>query len=132
MSRSEVRLSQVVTTTEHDAQLLELREVDETSARTLTMMIGRDMAQVISARVRGVETPRPLTHDLTQEILRSLGGQVAEVEIRDLQDGTYFATLRLQQGEQLSELDARPSDAVALAFGADAPIYVHDRVWAAL
>ena len=131
MSRSEVRLSQVVTTTEHDAQLLELREVDGDPLRTLTMMIGRDVAKVISARVRQVETPRPLTHDLAQTILQTLGGAVEEVEIRDLQEGTYFATLRLRQGEHVHELDARPSDAVALAFGAAAPIYVHDRVWAA-
>ena len=85
MSRSEVRLSQVVTTTEHDAQLLELREVDGDPPRTLTMMIGRDVAKVISARVRQVETPRPLTHDLAQTILQTLGGAVEEVEIRDLQ-----------------------------------------------
>ena len=131
MQRSEVRLSQIVTTTAHDAQLLELREVSGEPPRTLTMMIGRDVAKVISARVRSVETPRPLTHDLAQDIVRALGASVVEVEIRDLQEGTYFATLRLRKGDQLHELDARPSDAVALAFGASAPIFVHDRVWAA-
>lgn len=134
MGRSEVRLSQIVTSTDHEAQLLELREVeaDHEQPRTLTMMIGRDVAKVISSRVRGVETPRPLTHDLTHSVLGILGGQVSEVEIHDLQDGTYFATLRIRQGETIHELDARPSDAVALAFGATAPIYVHDRVWAQL
>ena len=134
MGRSEVRLSQIVTSTDHEAQLLELREVeaDHEQPRTLTMMIGRDVAKVISSRVRGVETPRPLTHDLTHSVLGILGGQVSEVEIHDLQDGTYFATLRIRQGETVHELDARPSDAVALAFGATAPIYVHDRVWAQL
>lgn len=134
MGRSEVRLSQVVTSTDHEAQLLELREVtaEPEEARTLTMMIGRDVAKVISSRVRGIETPRPLTHDLTQAVLNRLGGEVLEVEIRDLQDGTYFATLRIRQEQAIHELDARPSDAVALAFGASAPIYVHDRVWAQL
>jgi uncharacterized protein len=134
MGRSEVRLSQIVTSTDHEAQLLELREVaaDSEQGRTLTMMIGRDVAKVISSRVRGIETPRPLTHDLTQSVLASLGGEVFEVEIRDLQDGTYFATLRIRQEQAIHELDARPSDAVALAFGANAPIYVHDRVWAQL
>lgn len=134
MGRSEVRLSQVVTSTDHEAQLLELREVaaDAEPSRTLTMMIGRDVAKVISGRVRGIETPRPLTHDLTQSVLASLGGEVLEVEIHDLQDGTYFATLRIRQDQAIHELDARPSDAVALAFGAAAPIFVHDRVWAQL
>jgi uncharacterized protein len=134
MDRSEVRLSQIVTSTDHEAQLLELREVeaDSEQARTLTMMIGRDVAKVISSRVRGIETPRPLTHDLTQDILSKLGGEVLEVEIHDLQDGTYFATLRIRQDQAIHELDARPSDAVALAFGAAAPIFVHDRVWAQL
>lgn len=130
MDRTEVRLSQVVTSTESASQLLELSEVEGSPPRTLTMLIGRDLARVISGRVRGVEPLRPLTHDLMQSMLTVLDARIAEVVIRDVKDGTYFATLLLQRGDNLHELDARPSDAIALAFSSGAPIFVSDRVWA--
>lgn len=133
MARTEVRLSQVILADDQDSQILELREVDGPEGdapRTLTLLIGRNLAQVIANRVRGESAPRPLTHDLTLELARVLGGRVEEVEIVGLEEGVYHARLRVRQGEEVHELDARPSDAVALAIGSGARLWVADAVWA--
>jgi len=130
MSRTEVRLSQVVVAEHQDEQLMELTEFSGSAPRTLSMMIGSDLARVIADRARGARPPRPMTHDLTLQILQGLSGSIEEIEIHDVNQGTYLATLGIRRGDgSLLPLDARPSDAVALALGSQAKIYVHERVW---
>lgn len=103
----------------------------EESARLLVMEIGLLEGRSIAMEAEGIKAPRPLTHDLMNHFIQGLGARVAHVRIRDYQEQTFFATVVLerQDGTQ-AEFDARPSDAIALALRAAAPIYVTDEVMA--
>jgi len=103
----------------------------EESARLLVMEIGLLEGRSIAMEAEGVKAPRPLTHDLMHQFIQGLGAHVADVRIRDFQDQTFFATVVLerQDGTQ-TEFDARPSDAIALALRAGAPIYATEEVMA--
>lgn len=90
-----------------------LKERD--GSRYLPIWIGATEAAAIAFALQGVETPRPLTHDLFVEVLRDLGVDLAAVHITDLQDGTYYAELQLTQDGTVHSISARPSDAIALA-----------------
>src|SRR5262245_59313847 len=85
-------------------------------------------AQAIALRIEGVQPPRPLTHDLLLQACRRLGGNIERVVISDLQESTFFAQIHLFQGDERVSLDARPSDAIALALRAEAPIFVRRTV----
>ncbi|TMA34765.1 MAG: bifunctional nuclease family protein, partial [Deltaproteobacteria bacterium] len=93
--------------------------------RELPIWIGPFEAQAIAAEIQGVPLPRPLTHDLMKRLVESLGARLDRVVIGDLRDNTYFATLHLAgaDGKDIS-LDARPSDAIALALRLHGPILV--------
>ncbi len=99
-------------------------------ARTLFLpiWIGVTEAQAIAIRLEGVVPPRPLTHDLLLEMCGRLGGTIDRVVINDLRDGTFFAEIHLNLKDPKLVLDARPSDAIALALRAGAPIYVRRTV----
>lgn len=86
--------------------------------------IGIQEAQAIALEMEGAPTPRPLTHVLLKNILTDLQVNVSRVVIHDLRDNTFYASLLLQQGATTYSIDARPSDAIALALGVKAPIYV--------
>ena len=98
--------------------------------RYLPIWIGAVEATAIAFALQGVETPRPLTHDLFVEVLGETGVELAAVHVTDLRDGTFYAELHLRRGEQTWSVSARPSDAIALAsrmksvpiFGAEAVI----------
>ncbi len=99
-------------------------------ARTLFLpiWIGVTEAQAIAIRLEGVAPPRPLTHDLLLEMCGHLGGRISRIVINDLRDGTFFAEIHLDPKDPKQVLDARPSDAIALALRAGAPIYVRRAV----
>jgi bifunctional DNase/RNase len=90
----------------------------------LPIWIGISEAQAIASRIEGIEPPRPMTHDLLRAMLDQLGVTLAKVVISDLKENTFFAALHLSQGDRSVVIDARPSDAIALALRADAPIFV--------
>lgn len=90
-----------------------LKERDGT--RYLPIWIGAVEATAIAFALQGVETPRPLTHDLFVNVMAELGVELAAVHVTDLRDGTFFAELQLVQGGQVFSVSARPSDAIALA-----------------
>jgi bifunctional DNase/RNase len=92
--------------------------------------IGSAEAFVIALRLSGEGFERPLTHDLTDAIIRELGGELVEVRIDSLQGSTFVATVRIRQDDRMVMLDARASDSIALALGHQAPIYVSHRVLA--
>lgn len=95
----------------------------------LPMLIGAFEAQAIVLRLRGMTTPRPLTHDLMTNILRRMGAVIDRVLIEDLRDNTYYAKIYLRDTRQeMVEIDSRPSDAIALALRFDKPIYVARRL----
>ncbi|MGE5675137.1 MAG: bifunctional nuclease family protein [Mycobacterium leprae] len=97
--------------------------------RLLVMEVGPLEGRAIALEAEGVRAPRPLTHDLMYDIIRSLGATVGEVQIRDFRDKVFLASLILErEGGERFELDARPSDAIAVAMRAGAPIYVAEHV----
>jgi uncharacterized protein len=96
--------------------------------RHLPIVIGLCEANAIHIRVLGIHPPRPLTHDLLCNTIAVMGGEIDRIVINDLRDGTYFAQVMvLLKGEEVA-IDARPSDAVALAVRAGCPIFIEDHV----
>jgi bifunctional DNase/RNase len=90
-----------------------LKEIEGT--RYLPIWIGAVEATAIAFALQGVETPRPLTHDLFVDVMEELGVLLAAVHVTELRDGTFYAELQLAQGERTFTVSARPSDAIALA-----------------
>ncbi len=92
--------------------------------RTLPIFIGNPEAQAIAIRMEGIAVPRPLTHDLMLNLLEPLGAHLKRIEISELTDNTFFARLILDRDDKELVVDARPSDAIALAIRCEAPIFV--------
>ena len=101
---------------------------DESGQITLPIWIGIAEATSIASAIKQVAMARPLTHDLFYDLLLELGITVQRVVITELKDSTYFSELVLGQGDKVLILDARPSDAIAIALRATAPIYVSQAV----
>ncbi|HEY8078418.1 MAG TPA: bifunctional nuclease domain-containing protein [Labilithrix sp.] len=98
--------------------------VEPQSHRVVTMMIGGTEGHSILLRKHGSAPPRPLTHDLFDAALHELHAEVLQVQVDTLEAGVFHGTVVLVQDERVIPLDARPSDAIALALGAKAPIYM--------
>ncbi len=111
-----------------DMQIIELTEVD--GDRTFPIVIGLPEAVAIDRRLKGIEIPRPQTHDLLASVVEHLGGRLREIVINDLVDGTFYAKLIIEQDGQEIEVDSRPSDAIALGVAQNVPIYVAEHVLA--
>ena len=106
-------------------QLIILKE--KNGDRVLPIVIGIYEADAIRLKISRVELPRPLTHDLLYNTIKELESKVEMITIHNLRQGTFFAKLVLKTGNgQNKEVDARPSDAIALALRADAPIFVQE------
>ncbi|MFA6955494.1 MAG: bifunctional nuclease family protein [Thermoanaerobaculia bacterium] len=101
---------------------------DEEEKTMLPIWVGVFEANAIALKLENFETPRPLTHDLFHSVLATLGMRVARVVVNDLRDSTFFARIFLSIEDREVEVDARPSDAIALALRADAPIFVDQSV----
>jgi uncharacterized protein len=108
----------------NNAYALILKELDGT--RRLPIIIGAFEAQAIALELEGVAPPRPMTHDLLKSLIDSYGSTLTEVIISELREGTFYAKLVFEDFG--FEIDARPSDAVALAVRCNAPIYVNSDV----
>lgn len=104
--------------------ILLLRHWEE--ARLLPIWIGPSEAHAIAMRLDGILAPRPMTHDLLNDLIARLGASVQQIQICDVRDNTYFAQIVLAVGGGETVLDARPSDAIALAVRADAPVFVRE------
>jgi bifunctional DNase/RNase len=98
--------------------------VDPQTKRVVTMLIGGTEGHSILLRKHEHPAPRPLTHDLFDATLRELRADVLQVQVDKLEGGVYFGTVVVVQDDRLIPLDARPSDAIALALGAKVPIYM--------
>lgn len=108
------------------AYALLLKEVF--GSRRLPIIIGQSEAQAIALELEGIKPPRPLSHDLMKNIIDNLGGTLLQIFINELRENTYYAQLVIDLSTLTIEIDARPSDAIALAIRAHAPIYVSDSV----
>jgi bifunctional DNase/RNase len=96
--------------------------------RTFPIVIGLPEAFAIERRLKGIEIPRPQTHDLLASVIRHLGGQLKRIIINDLRDGTFFAKLIIDVDGEEIEVDSRPSDAIALGVSESVPIFVAETV----
>jgi uncharacterized protein len=103
-----------------------LREVG--ASRRLPIIIGAFEAQAIALEIEGIKPPRPLTHDLLKQLIDNLGATILEVIIDELRENTFYAKIILEVSGLTNEVDARPSDAIALAVRARSPIYVAEAV----
>ncbi len=92
--------------------------------RRLPIIIGAFEAQAIALELEKIQPPRPMTHDLLRDLFEAVGAEVLSVVIDELRDGTFYAKIRFVHNGRERQLDARPSDAVALAVRVDAPIFV--------
>jgi bifunctional DNase/RNase len=104
--------------------LVVLRE--QGGQRAVFIWVGPAEATAISTHLEGQHAPRPMTHDLIMLLLRELGAKVDQVVITDMRRTTYYADLRLNVGDRPLSIDCRPSDAIAVALRASAPIYIDD------
>jgi bifunctional DNase/RNase len=124
----EMRLSRIIISEINENQFVFLREVD--GDRQFPIVIGIFEATSIDRRVKEIPRPRPLTHDLLVNAVEQMGGELDSVVIRELREHTYFADLRIKFDGRIISVDARPSDAIAVAMTCDPPlpIYVEEEV----
>ena len=122
----QMELSRIFIREMTDMQIIELTEVG--GDRTFPIVIGLPEAFAIERRLKGIEIPRPQTHDLLASVIRHMGGFLKEIIINDLSEGTFFAKLIVEQDGQQLEIDSRPSDAIALGVAEDVPIFVAEHV----
>lgn len=101
---------------------------DEKDSVFLPIWVGIFEANAIALRLEDVETPRPMTHDLLRNIITDLEGTVTRIVINDLVESTFYARIFMTLGARQFEIDARPSDALALALRTEAPIFVDQSV----
>jgi bifunctional DNase/RNase len=99
---------------------------EEAGERTLPIWIGAPEANAIALELQGVKPERPLTHDLMKLLVAGLGGELRRVVISGLRENTYLAELLIYRGGEVFEVDARPSDSIALALRMHAPIFSND------
>ena len=109
----------------HDPVVI-LKDID--GSHYLPILIGPFEATAIALALEGAPVPRPLSHDLMRSILETLEASLEQVIIHDIKDSTFFAKLIVRQDGELQEIDARPSDGIALALRMQAPIYVSDKI----
>jgi len=121
-----MELSRVLILDSSAEQFITLTEKD--GPRSFAIKIGTAEALAIERRLRGEAPPRPQTHELLDSVLRALGGSLERILIHRLDSGTYHASLVIRQGGELLEVDARPSDAIALGVAHRTPIEVADDV----
>ena len=101
---------------------------DVASDTVMPIWVGTFEANAIAIEIEKLAAPRPMTHDLTRNLIHHLNGTLEKVVITDLRDDTFFAILWMRQDNEPITVDARPSDAIALALRADCPIYVSEQV----
>jgi uncharacterized protein len=118
-----MELARIIISEINDQQIIYLKEVE--GNRMFPILIGIFEATSIDRRVKGFEAPRPLTHDLLVSAVESLGAEFQDVVISELRDHTYYAKLRVRLDGELTEIDARPSDAIAVAVTCDPPLPIY-------
>ena len=121
-----MELSKIIITETSDHQIIVLKEKD--GQRTFPIVIGLHEAWAIDRAVKGITTPRPLTHDLIGNIIEGLNAGVVKIVINDLRNNTFYAKIILQRNGLFVEIDSRPSDAIALAMQKNTPIFVARRI----
>ena len=122
----QMELHKIIISEMQDQQIIVLKEVD--GERKFPIVIGSNEAMAIDRRLKGIPTPRPMTHDLLASIIDEMGGNIDHIEINDLQAHTFFAKIHIRQNGRTLEVDSRPSDAIALGIATVVPIFVAEHV----
>lgn len=117
----EVVVSRLGMDSSNQSYVLVLQEKDGT--RMLPIWIGQAEAHSIVVHIHGVKHERPFTHDLCKSLIQSLGGRVRRVQITRVENSTYYGEIHVERAGAVVEIDSRPSDAIAIAIRADAPIF---------
>lgn len=119
-------ISGLTVDTATNSPIVILREVE--GEATLPIWIGLLEATAIASELEGIRFSRPMTHDLIKNILEMVQVQITRIEICDLRENTYYALIHFTMGDKDMAIDARPSDALALALRIHSPIFVADTV----
>ncbi len=122
----EVTVSDIGLDRNTNSPVVILRERD--GARILPIWIGAAEANAIAMELKGVKAQRPLTHDLLKQVIVGLGGELRRVVISSVKENTYFAELLIRRDDHVFQVDARPSDSIALALRLNAPIFTSDQL----
>lgn len=122
MELIEVKISDITLTNVGFAVFLRPKDIPE--SKVVPIFIGPLETHAITSILDGVSPPRPMTHDLMMLIVPALGGKILKVTIDEIIDNTFFAKITIRRDEEILLIDARPSDSIALALRAEAPIYI--------
>jgi len=109
-----------------NSPIVVLKDLNDEQA--VPIWIGLVEASAIAMELEKVKLPRPMTHDLLKNVIHELGGKVVRVEVCDLRDNTFFGLLHIDVNGEVTKVDSRPSDAIALSLRTDAPIFVAEHV----
>ena len=123
----EAELSRIIINETSDQQIIVLKE--RHGARSFPIVIGIVEIFAIDRRLKGIQPPRPMTHDLLDSVIENLGAKVEKIVINDLRNHTFYAKIYLSSNGHTVEIDSRPSDAIALGAASNAPIYVAEHVF---
>lgn len=127
----QVRIASLSVDSVSNQPVVILRPLDESAAegRLVPIWIGQTEATAILLALQGILPPRPMTHDLLQSVIEDLGVSLVRVEITRIEGGTFFASLVLSRPDgSVAEVDARPSDSIALAVRTGAPVFIAEQV----
>jgi uncharacterized protein len=122
----EVRIRGLMMDPSTNMPIVVLKDVG--SDTVMPIWVGIFEANAIAIEIEKVSAPRPMTHDLTRNLMRNMNAELEKIVITELRDDTFFALLWIRQDGELMTMDARPSDAIALALRADCPIFVSEQV----
>jgi bifunctional DNase/RNase len=124
---TEVELSRIIINETSDQQIIVLKE--RHGQRSFPIVIGIAEIFAIDRRLKGIKPPRPMTHDLLDSVIETLGAKIKKIVINDLRNHTFYAKIHLSLNGRTVEVDSRPSDAIALGAASNAPIYVADHIF---
>ena len=119
-------LTRIIINESSEQQLIVLKEKD--GERAVPIVIGIVEIFAIDRRLKGIRPPRPMTHDLVGDMIETLGGKIEKVVIDDLKDHTFYAKIHIRLGDEVTPVDSRPSDAIAIGVGVEAPFFVAEHV----
>ena len=124
---TEAELSRIIINEMSDQQVIILKE--RHGYRSFPIVIGIVEIFAIDRRLKGIQPPRPMTHDLLDSVIENLGAKIEKIVINDLRNHTFYAKIYLSSNGRTMEIDSRPSDAIALGVASSAPIYVAEHVF---
>ncbi len=123
----EVELSRIIINEASDQQIIILKE--RRGHRSFPIVIGIVEIFAIDRRLKGIQPPRPMTHDLLDSVIENLGAKIEKIVINDLRNHTFYAKIYISSNGRTVKIDSRPSDAIALGAASNAPIYVAEHVF---